>query len=172
MKKGNVHVLLAAGMALGLACNNAAEKTASDSTAKDSTASTTAAFDLEKAKTAVADMNRQYEEAVKKGDTVALAAFYSSDGMMLAPNSEPVKKEGIAADWGASLRMGMKGLKLFTDDLAGDADLLIETGHAEVYADKDKLIDKGKYVVVWKPENGSWKIYRDIFNSSMPLPKK
>ena len=33
------------------------------------------------------------------------------------------------------------------------------------------MLDKGKYVVVWENENGSWKIYRDIFNTSMPESK-
>ena len=45
---------------------------------------------------------------------------------------------------------------------------LSETGHYEIYAAENKLLDKGKYVVVWKSVNGVWKMYRDIFNTSMP----
>jgi ketosteroid isomerase-like protein len=50
----------------------------------------------------------------------------------------------------------------------GNAELLVETGQYEIYGDKSQLIDKGKYVVIWKNENCEWKIYRDIYNTSSP----
>ena len=49
--------------------------------------------------------------------------------------------------------------------------MLAETAHYEMYGADNKLLDKGKYVVVWKPVNGEWKLYRDIWNSSMPAAK-
>jgi hypothetical protein len=33
---------------------------------------------------------------------------------------------------------------------------------------KGHVIDKGKYVEIWKKENGEWKIYADIWNTSLP----
>ena len=81
---------------------------------------------------------------------------------------ESVKKDGIASAWAQAMRMGAKEVKVNTVDLTGNADLLVETGAYEVYGDNNKMLDKGKYVVVWKPENGGWKIYRDIGNSNMP----
>ena len=63
----------------------------------------------------------------------------------------------------------MKELKLTTQDLTGNAELLVETGMFEVIGAGNKTLDKGKYIVVWKPENDGWKIYRDIGNSNLPL---
>jgi len=37
-------------------------------------------------------------------------------------------------------------------------------------ADRGYVLDKGKYIVIWKQEEGQWKLHRDIFNSSMPAP--
>jgi ketosteroid isomerase-like protein len=85
---------------------------------------------------------------------------------------EPVKKEGIESAWGQVIRMGVKSVKVNTVDVIGNAQLLVETGMFELYGDNNKLLDKGKYVVVWKPENGGWKIYRDIGNSNMPEQHK
>jgi len=31
-------------------------------------------------------------------------------------------------------------------------------------------LDAGKYIVIWKREDGQWKLHRDIFNSSLPAP--
>ena len=44
----------------------------------------------------------------------------------------------------------------------------LETGRYELYDAQNKILDKGKYVVVWKQENGEWKLFRDIFNSDLP----
>jgi ketosteroid isomerase-like protein len=38
--------------------------------------------------------------------------------------------------------------------------------------DKDgKQIDKGKYIVLWKKEDGKWKLFRDCYNSDLPAVK-
>jgi ketosteroid isomerase-like protein len=33
-----------------------------------------------------------------------------------------------------------------------------------------KVLDEGKYIVIWKHEDGQWKLHRDILNSSRPAP--
>jgi len=148
-----------------LACNTASSDKKTDETtaAKDSPA-----FDLSSAKTSIEAENAKFMDAFKKGDSAAVAANYGPDGMLLPPNSEPVQGTGIPALWGSFIRMGVKDVKLMTDDVSGNADQLAETGRYEIYAAENKMLDKGKYVVVWKPENGAWKMYRDIWNSSMP----
>ncbi len=38
------------------------------------------------------------------------------------------------------------------------------------FSDKDeKELEKGKYIVLWKKEEGKWKLFRDCYNSDMPL---
>ena len=34
------------------------------------------------------------------------------------------------------------------------------------WGDGTKTVDKGNYIVVWKKDDGKWKIFRDIWNSS------
>jgi len=43
-----------------------------------------------------------------------------------------------------------------------------EVGSYSMTDKKGKEIDKGKYIVLWKMEDGKWKIHRDVFNSDMP----
>lgn len=146
------------------ACNNAATDGKSAETgAKDS-----AYFDLSTAKAAVEAENVKFVGAFKKGDSAAIAALYSDDALILPPNMESVKRNDIAAFWGGFMKMGVEDLKLITDEVAGNENQLSETGRYEIYGAENKLLDKGNYVVVWKPSNGGWKLYRDIFNSGMP----
>jgi ketosteroid isomerase-like protein len=132
------------------------------------TMDTKVSFDPAAAKSAIESENVKFMDAFKKGDSAAIASMYASDALMLPPNSEPVKGTGIAENWGAFIRMGIKDFKLITDDVSGNESQLAETGRYELYGDGNKLIDKGKYVVVWQPANGGWKLHRDIWNSSMP----
>ena len=107
-------------------------------------------------------------EEVRRGDSTAMAAHYSSDAIVMPSNSEPVKGNDILSFWGGALRMGVKDLKLDITDISGGGDMYAETGNLELFGADNKLLDKGKYVVVWKKEDGSWKMYRDIWNSNLP----
>jgi ketosteroid isomerase-like protein len=162
-------LLIAGSLFFITSCENAA----TDKTAANTTGDTTAAatFDLGKARAWIESDNAKFMEEAKKGDSNALAAHYGSDAWLMFDKMEPMQGGDIVKGWGGAIRSGMKELKLTTQDLIGNADLLAETGMFEVYGDGNKLLDKGKYVVIWKPENGGWKIYRDIGNSNMP-PRK
>ena len=157
-------LMVAATVMLIVACNNAP----SDSKATATEKKDSPAFDLATARTAIEAENAKFMEAFKKGDSTGVAANYAQDGMVLPLNGEPVAKSSLATLWGSFIRMGVKEVKLVVDDIAGNAEIISETGRYEIYAAENKMIDKGKYVVVWKQENGVWKMYRDIFNTSMP----
>lgn len=153
-----------------LSCNNSAK---SDNTSADSSAMMTKdnGFDLNKARATIEDATKKFSEEYKNGDSVALAGHYTSDALLMPQNSEAVKKEGLVSAWAAFIRSGIKELRLTVQDVAGNNEMLTETGVYGLYGDNNKMLDQGKYVVVWKNENGEWKIFRDIFNTNLPLPK-
>ncbi len=163
MKK-NIFLFTALTMLSIVACNDAAKTESSTVSNKDSST----AFNLSDAKEAIDADNTKFEEDVRKGDSVALANHYHADAQFLLPNADPISKANMAAAMGGMLRMGIKDVKLTTTDLTGNDDLLLETGTYEMFADKNTSIDKGKFLVAWKKENGIWKIYRDMINTSMP----
>lgn len=107
-------------------------------------------------------------DEVRRGDSTAMAAHYAADAIVMPSNSEPVTGSDIVHFWGGAVRMGVKDLKLNITDISGDGDVYAETGTLELFGADNKSLDKGKYVVVWKKENGNWKMYRDIWNSNLP----
>lgn len=109
-----------------------------------------------------------FGEEIRRGDSVALASHYASNAVVMPPNSDAVTGNGIAGLWGGVLRMGVKDFKLNITDITGGGDVYAESGTYEVIGADNKSLDKGKYVAVWKKENGNWKMYRDIWNSNMP----
>jgi ketosteroid isomerase-like protein len=150
-----------------MACNQPSpDNNTTVATEKDSVT-----FDISSARAAVEAANNKFMENMKKGDSVGVASGYSQDALVMPTNSEPVPGKDLATFWGSFVRMGVKDAKLITEEVIGNAELLVETGRYEIYLADNKLVDQGKYVVVWKPVDGGWKMYRDIFNTSLPPAK-
>jgi ketosteroid isomerase-like protein len=120
-------------------------------------------FDMENAKFFIDSINTKFSEQIKNGDSIALASHYSTDAAILLPKSEPIKGKDILSAWGSMLRAGTEDISFQTIDLAGNNDFLIETGYIKTKG-SENTINKSKYLVVWKKQNGEWKLYRDMVN--------
>ena len=95
--------------------------------------------------------------------------LYASDATLCPPNSDFVRgADGIRDFWKGAFNAGIKKVRLETVDVNSFGNFAQETGKYMLFGADDKMIDGGKYVVVWKKEDGSWKLYRDIWNSSAP----
>ena len=164
MKK-NYHLIILIIAVSALACNSGSNQQS------DSPKSTAAAFDVQQGRAFVDSINAKWVEQIRIGDSMSLAGHYSSDAELLMSNSEPIKAKDILSAWGSMVRTGLRDWKFTTTDLQGDSNFLIETGNYEIKDANKKLADKGNYVVIWKKENGEWKLYRDVGVSS-PVTSK
>lgn len=118
---------------------------------------------------AVKDLNKEFTDAVSRHDSIAIAGMYHSDARLLPPNAEMVKgRDAIGDFWKDMLTPSITEMVLESEDTEKEDDLGVETGTYEIKGEKDVTLDKGKYVVVWKKDGGKWRIYRDIWNSSLP----
>jgi len=46
----------------------------------------------------------------------------------------------------------------------------VEEGEYTFMGEDGEQLDKGKYIVLWKMEDGKWKLFRDCYNSDLPIP--
>jgi ketosteroid isomerase-like protein len=150
-------VIFVAGCLLMVSCNKPSEPVST--------------FDLEKVKTAITEANQKFMDAMGRGDSLAITSCYHSEGMIMAPNMEPITgKDKIASFNAGGIKMGITGIVVKTTEVGGSEESVYEVGTYELLG-KDKVaIDKGKYLAVWKQDNGEWKLYRDMFSSNLPLP--
>ena len=63
----------------------------------------------------------------------------------------------------------LRSVKLDTVEAEAHGDTAIEVGLYTVMGPENEPLDRGKYIVIWKIEDGQWQIHRDILNSSLPL---
>jgi ketosteroid isomerase-like protein len=116
--------------------------------------------------------NKQWEAAVKKGDGAAIAALYTATAQLLPASSEVVSgTAAVQKFWQGALDSGIRGAKLTTLEVEGHGDSAHEVGAYELSDAAGKLLDRGKYVVIWKRDKGGWKLHRDIWTTSQ-VPAK
>jgi uncharacterized protein (TIGR02246 family) len=108
--------------------------------------------------------NRDFAAAFMRGDAEAVAALYTEDGQLLPPGAAVVEgRSAIAAFWKGAIDAGMKELALETVEVESAGDLAYEVGTAKIVAGEGQ-VTQDRYLVVWKRENGEWRLHRDIWN--------
>lgn len=120
---------------------------------------------------AIEARNQEIGAAVAKGDSAALAALYTANAILMPPHAPSVSgREAIQGAWKSFIDSGIKGLELKSTETAAHGDTADEAGVYQVLGPEGAVLDTGKYIVIWKLENGSWFLLRDIWNSNNPPP--
>ena len=116
-------------------------------------------------------VNATFEANFERGDSAAVASLYTDSGVLLPTGMEPIEgPAGIQAFWQGAMEMGIKRVKLHTREVEQLTDTAIELGTYTLFGPNDQQLDQGKYVVVWKEQQGQWKLHQDIWNTSRPTP--
>jgi len=113
----------------------------------------------------IAAVNRQFEDAARKGDLDRLASLYTSDAIALPPDGPVVKgRDAIKQMWGTvAQQLGLKEVRLQTLDFEQAGDTGCEVGEATLALASGTAV--AKFVVVWKKIDGQWRLHRDIWNT-------
>ena len=137
----------------------------------DKTKTASAVFSLDSVKAAIAASNNAFGASFATGDSVAFANCYTSDGCIYNANMPKVcGTDGIRSFLSMGYQSGIRNVVLTTEEVMGGKEIVVETGKYEVFIANNVSVEKGKFVVAWKEENGKWKMYRDIWNSDAPPP--
>ncbi len=126
--------------------------------------------DLEQAKTQIAEMNKTYGDGFVNGDSSLFLNHYTKDACVMPPQAPKLcGVEGVDGFFKVAYgKMGVRNITVAADEISGGPTEVMEVGQYELFGDsaKTKSLDKGKYIIVWKQEDGKWKMHRDIFNTS------
>ena len=120
--------------------------------------------------------NQKFGEAVRKCNVEAVGALYTEDACLLPPNSEIIRGRQAIQDFLGIVmqQMGWKDTILTTVELVGSGDIINEIGNFKTTfhpEGKERIENKGKYVVLWKRKTEGWKMHWDIWNTSLPPPE-
>ena len=124
-----------------------------------------------KVRTAIEAGEQQFAAAFSRGDSAAMAALYTPNGQLFPAHSDIVSgRQAIEQFWQGVLKSGAKGAMVTTLEVDGQGNTAYEVGKYTLVGDGGKVLDTGKYVVVWKRHQGQWRLHRDIWTTNMPAP--
>jgi uncharacterized protein (TIGR02246 family) len=138
--------------------------------ADSDTGAAVAKVDLAAEEKAIRDLDAQWVRAVQAKDTAAIAQLYATDGLYMAPDYQALGgRAGAQKGWGmmfatpgAALTFGPTRVVVAQ---SGDMAYDIGTYTFSMSGRGGPVEDKGKYLVVWKKQDGAWKVAADMFNS-------
>ena len=130
-----------------------------------------AAFDMEAAKKVIEASNREFMDLFSKGDSIGLVNLYTKDAKFMGANTESaVGRSNIQSAFAGHINAGLAKIELKTNEVWGDENMLVSEDQWKLFIKDGTEVDHGKAIVVWKKEDGKWKLFRDIFNSNLPIP--
>ena len=114
--------------------------------------------------------NRQFMDALERRDAGAVAALYTADAEILAPNSDFVRgTDAVRRFWQAAIDAGMRSeLEVLSVERHGD--IVVELGRYALLREDGWVADVGKYLVVWKKAGRTWQLHLDVWNTSRASP--
>ena len=125
-------------------------------------------------RSAIDAANAKAAAAMKANDSATALANYADDAVVMMANQKAWRgRAEISSGIGGLMAvMTIKDVAFDTKDVMVDGDLAVETGEFKMTLQPKggpEIKDEGKYLTVWKKQaDGSWKIVRDINNTSLP----
>lgn len=109
-----------------------------------------------------------FSEYYTSGNYSALANCYCKEGIILPPGADIIKgREAIKKRWILPEGVSVPYHKITPIEISIKDDWAYDIGYYEgttIKKNGDRVNFKGKYVIVWKKEDGLWKIYADAWN--------
>jgi ketosteroid isomerase-like protein len=118
----------------------------------------------------IAQASRQVEAAFARQDADAFAAIVTAGVTLFPPAAEPIEgREAVRALVASWFAAGIDGLELTTHEVLSTGDLAYEFGTSRVRAG-GAVVDEAKYVHLWQRDGDTWRLHRDLWNSSLAPP--
>lgn len=129
-----------------------------------------AGLDLAAMKNFIEGKNSQFTRAHVTGDRATIDGMFAEGARVLPPGGEAViGRAAIDAMTAEYLEFGITEFREETTDFYGNDDLLVDQGNYVLVYGKNRVIEKGKYLNVWRKVGGEWKIHSNIWNTNAPL---
>ena len=118
----------------------------------------------------IQQLARQFSAAFMRGDAAAMAEIYTSDGVIFPEQSEWITgREAIQRYFTLPPGRRITRHVLTPNRIVVDGEHAYDYGTYEIAGERDGTAwgpARGKYVVVWRRHQDSWRMQLDIWNSS------
>ena len=133
----------------------------------NTTQQTSAEFSLDSARKSIDEQNAAFQKAFENSDSIGIANLFTSDAKMMMPGAPSiVGRPAITSIVAMFIKMNLRR-EAKTIEVWGNDDLLAEEGTVSLFDQKGGELEHAKYLVIWKKEDGQWKLFRDMWNTDL-----
>lgn len=126
-------------------------------------------FDISRVKNHILEMNKSYSQRFISNDSSFYADRYCLDAEVYCPALPAVKgRQAIREFFYSGGNNKEAVIELPPGNIYGSNELVVEEGTYNFPDGKGGSVDKGKFIALWKQEDGKWKLYREIWNTDLP----
>jgi uncharacterized protein (TIGR02246 family) len=115
---------------------------------------------------------QEFEAAFNTKDPDKVAAFYPAESVLMPPNAPTVRgRDGIRDFYKELYAQGGTDLEMETRDVRGHGTMAYEAGSYSLQRRPSTgrpTRDRGKYMLIWRSQNGTWAIESTIWSSDLP----
>ena len=122
--------------------------------------SKTSEFDIKAATEIIEQRNKEFEDALKIGDSIAVGDIYTLDTKIIGAYAG---RHNIIKEVYEMTRDSINGIKFRIINLWGDDKIIVEDAYVEFFHSNGTTISKGECLLVWKKEKDTWRIFRDVY---------
>lgn len=116
----------------------------------------------------IEDAYRDFSKNLQEGNAEGVAAHYTEDAKFYPPNGGVATgKQEISSVFNGFIQQGIH-VELEVKELEVFGDVAYEYGIATVKNQQGNNLGQNEYVVLWKKEQGDWKIHRDFIKDKAP----
>jgi ketosteroid isomerase-like protein len=130
-------------------------------------------FDITTVRDHIIEMNKTYSKRFLTNDTAFYVERYCKDAEVLSPGVPLVKGRDSIVNFfyqgGANKEVV---IELPPGNFYGNEEFVVEEGRYNFPDGKGGSVDKGKFIAIWKQEDGKWKLYREIWNTDLSPSSK
>ncbi|MCA6075014.1 nuclear transport factor 2 family protein [Fulvivirga sedimenti] len=139
-----------------VSCQKNADKSEINSIPDDSKTQ----FDVAEATAIIKKRNKDFEDALKAGDSIAVGDIYTVDSKIIGAYAG---RDNLIKEVHELVRDSITDIRFKIINIWGNQNIIVEDAYVEFYHMNGTLVSKGNSLFVWKKESDTWRIFRDVY---------
>jgi ketosteroid isomerase-like protein len=139
-----------------LSCNNSSERSEVGSIQNESKTQ----FDVAKATAIIEKRNKDFEDALKAGDSIEVGDIYTIDSKIIGAYAG---RDNLIKEVHELVRDSITDIRFKIINIWGNENIIVEDAYVEFYHINGTLVSNGNSLFVWKKEDDKWRIFRDVY---------
>ena len=153
-----INIIFAVLIVFTVSCTNNTEKSEINSIGNDLKTQ----FDVAAATAIIERRNKDFEDALSAGDSIAVGDIYTVDSKIIGAYAG---RDNLIKEVHELVQDSITDIRFKITNIWGNDNIIVEDAYVEFYHINGTLVSKGNSLFVWKKEIDKWRIFRDVYKS-------